>query len=235
MIETCKGKENLIIVLRDFGAINDNPDPQEILENIALIKEKLKKMIEHKEKLGFSDVDLEISSLMHQFTYFGTLIYLFYPLERTFEMINQINSNLNSEETTMVQVQAIDFCNRKSFVGLTLFSLETLLDVIAEKHKILFNSKDSITKKYLNVMDFFDIEHGEYKNLLNIFHYTRNSLHSGTKIKKEWGPLRYKGKEFSVKIGQKYVEHTTWNYFTYFTSEIIGIFEKIYQSPKFQN
>lgn len=221
--------------MRDSGTINDNPDPQEILENIALIKEKLRRMIIHKEKLGFSDVDLEISSLMHQFTYFGTLIHLFYPLEKTFEMINQIKSNPNSEETTTVQVQAIDFCNRKSFVGLTLFSLETLLGVIAEKHEILFNSNDSITKKYLKVMDFFDIEHMEYENLLKIYHYTRNSLHSGTKIKKEWGPYTYKGKEFSVKIGQKYVEHTTWNYFTYFTSEIIGIFEKIYQSSKFKN
>ena len=214
---------------------NDNPDPQEILENIALIKEKLRSMIEHKEKLGFSDVDKEISSMMHQFTYFGIIIHKFYPLERTFEMINQFNSNPNSEEIAMVQVQAIDFCNRKSFVALTSFSLETLLEVIAEKHEIHFNSNDNITSKYLQVMDFFDIEHEEYENLLNIFHYTRNTLHSGTKIKKEWGPFRYKGKEFSVKIGQKYVEHTTWNYFTYFTSEIIGIFEKIYQSPKFQN
>jgi len=214
---------------------NESPDPQEILENIVLIKEKLRKMIEYKEKLGFSDVDLEISSLMHQFTYFGTLVHSFYPLERTFEMIDQTNSNPNSEETTMVQVQAIDFCNRKSFVVLTSFSLETLLDVIAEKHKILFNSRDSIVNKYLKVMDFFDIELGEYENLLKIFHYTRNSLHSGTKIKKEWGPYTYKGKEFSVKFGQKHVEHTTWNYFTYFTSEIIGIFEKIYKSKKFKN
>ena len=224
-----------INVLSAFDTINDNPDPQEILENIVLIKEKLRKMIKHKEKLGFSDVDLEISSLMHQFTYFGNLIYSFYPLEKTFEMINQINSNPNSEETTMVQVQSIDLCNRKSFVVLTSFSLETLLGIMAEKHEVLLKSGDPIIDKYLKVMNFFDIEYGEYENLLKIFHYTRNSLHSGTKIKKEWGPYMYKGKEFSVKIGQKFVEHTTWNYFTYFTNEIIGIFEKIYQSPKFKN
>lgn len=213
-------------------ANNDNSDPKEILDNIVLIKAKLRGMIEHKQQTGFSDIDLEISSLMHQFTYFSTLVYSFYPLEKTFEMMDQINPN--NEKTTIVQVREFDFCNRKSFVVLTSFSLETLLNVIAERHSILFKPKDSITKKYLTVMDFFEIDHGEYENLLKIFHYTRNSLHSGTKIKQDWGPFSYKGKEFSVKIGQEYVEHTTWNYFTYFTSEIIGIFEKIYKSKNFK-
>jgi len=84
-------------------------------------------------------------------------------------------------------------------------------------------------------MDYFEIDHEEYEDLLKIFHYTRNTLQSGTHITKDAEPWMYKGKTFTFKIGQKKVEHTSWHYFTYFTSEIIEIFEKIYKSPKFNN
>lgn len=219
-----------------------NSDPQEeffdhmeVVRNILSLNQRLRKMIEHKEESGFSDIDLEISGLMHQMTYFSTLIQLLYPLERTFEMMKSNPTNPNDEETIKSQVIAIDFNTRKSFLVLAAFSLETLLYVIAEKHSIILNEQDAITQNYLKVMDFFEIEHDEYENLLKIFRYTRNSLHSGTKIKKSWGPFTYQGKIFSATVGQGYVEHTTWNYFTYFTHEIVGIFEKIYKSSKFVN
>ena len=210
-------------------------DHMEVARNIISLNQKLRRIIEHKEETGFSDIDLEISALMHQMTYFSTLVQLFYPLETTFERMKLNPTNPNDDETIKAQVIAIDFNCRKSFLVLTAFSLETLLMAIAEKHSISLNPRDSITKNYLTVMDYFEIDHGEYEDLLKIFHYTRNTLHSGTKIKKSSPPLTYKGKTFTFEIGQKFMEYTTWNYFTYFTSEIIEIFEKIYKSTKFNN
>lgn len=217
-----------------------NNDPQEeyfdhmeVTKNILSLNKKLRRIIEHKEESGFSDIDLEISGLMHQMTYFSILVQMFYPLETTFERMRLNPTNPNNDDTIKSQVLMIDFANRKSFLVLTAFSLETLLKVIAKKYSIYLDPRDSITKNYLKVMDYFEIEHEEYEDLLKIFHYTRNTLHSGTHITKNSGPLRYKGKTFTFEIGQKNVEHTSWNYFTYFTSEIIEIFEKIYKSPKF--
>lgn len=220
--------------------VEDNPeneyfDHMEVVKNIISLNQRLRKMIEHKEKIGFSDIDLEISGMMHQLTYFSTLIQLFYPLETTFKRMKMNPTNPNDDETIKSQVIAIDFNSRKSFLVLMAFSFETLLYAIAEKHGIELNHKDSIVTNYLKVIDYFEIDRDQYENLLKIFHYTRNSLHSGTKIKKAWGPFVYQGKEYSVTVGQGYVEHTTWNYFTYFAHEITGIFEKIYKSPKFNN
>lgn len=219
-----------------------NSDPQaeyfdhvEVVKNIVLLNKKLRAIIEHKEESGFSDIDLEISSLMHQMTYFSTLVQLFYPLEKTYEMMKQNPTNPNDDNTIKSQVISIDFNNRKSFLVLTAFSFETLLKVIAKKYSISLDSRNSITENYLKVMDYFEIDHEEYEDLLKVFHYTRNTLHSGTHITKDSEPLRYKGKTFTFKIGQKNVEHTTWNYFTYFTSQIIEIFAKIYKSPKFNS
>ncbi len=114
-------------------------------------------------------MDLEISGLMHQMSYFSTLVQLLYPLERTFEMMKSNPTNPNDDETIKAQVVAIDFNCRKSFLVLTAFSLETILKVIAEKHSICLNPRDSITKNYLDVMNYFEIDHGEYEDLLKFF------------------------------------------------------------------
>jgi len=218
------------------------PDPETeyfdhvaVHTNILLLHKKLRLMIIDKEESKFSDIDLEISAMMHQMSYFSILIQMFYPLEKTYEGMRNNSTNTNTDDVIKAQVLSIDFNNRKSFLVLTAFSLETLLHKIADKYSISLNKRESITCNYLTLMDYFEIEHDEYENLLNIFHYTRNSLHSGTIIKKEWGPLQYKEKIFGVKIGQEYVEHTTWDHFIYFTNEILDIFKKIYASPKFNN
>jgi len=217
------------------------PDPQQsffdhtrVVKNIQSLIKRLEKIIEHKEESNFSDIDLEISGLMHQMSYFSILIQLFYPLETTYDRIRTNLTNPNDDKTVKAQVISIDLNCRKSFLVLNCFSLETLLRIIIEKHDIRSDSRNGIVNDYLNVLDYFEIGRNEYENLLKIFHYTRNSLHSGTKIKKEWGPFSYKGKDFSAKIG-KQVEHASWDYFTYFTHEMVEIFEKIYKSSKFNN
>lgn len=208
-------------------------DHKELFKNILNLNKKLRRIIEHKTEAEFSDIDLEISGLMHQMTYFSTLVQLFYPLETTYNRMRLNPTNPNSDEVIEKQVESIDFNCRKSFLVLTAFSFETLLGVIAKKYAISFDDCHSMTLKYLKVIDYFEIEREEYEDLLKIFHYTRNTLHSGTHVTKDSEPLQYKGKTFIFEIGQRNVEHTTWNYFTYFTSEIIEIFEKIYKSSKF--
>src|SRR5579863_3173241 len=119
-----------------------NSDPQaeyfdhEVAKNISSLHKKLRAIIEHRVKSGFSDTDLEISSLMHQMTYFLILIQLFYPLEKIYEMLKRNPTNPNNDDVIKSQVSAIDFNNRKSFLVLTAFSFETLLKVIAKKHSI---------------------------------------------------------------------------------------------------
>ncbi len=210
-------------------------DHVSVYKNLHQMSDKLNLLIKDNEKSGFSDIDLEISGMMHCMTYFSIIVQMFYPLETTFERMKQNPTNPNTDDTIKAQVENIDFINRKSFLVITAFNFETLLNVIAEKHSIIFNSQYRIIDNYLQVFDYFGIKHEKYENLLKIFHYTRNTLHSGTKIKRAWGPLDFEGEIFSVQLGQKPIKHTSWDYFTYFTDRMINIFKEIYESPKFDN
>ena len=210
-------------------------DHVSVYKNLHQMSDELNLLIKDNEKSGFSDIDLEISGMMHSMTYFSIIVQMFYPLETTFERMKQNPTNPNTDDEIKAQVENIDFINRKSFLVITAFNFETLLNVIADKHSIIFNSQYRIIDNYLQVLDCFEIKREKYENLLRIFHYTRNTLHSGTKIKRAWGPLNFEGEEFSVQLGQKLIKHTSWNYFTYFTSRMINIFKEIYESPKFDN
>jgi|APSaa5957512535_1039671.scaffolds.fasta_scaffold04523_6 hypothetical protein len=206
---------------------------EEVYKNILNLNRRLRKIIEHKKESEFSDIDLEISGLMHQMTYFSTLVQVLYPLERTYHLFRLSPKNPNPDNVIEKHVEAVDFNCRKSFLVLTAFSFETLLGVISKTYSISLDGCGSMDQKYLRIMDFFDIEREEYQNLIKIFYYTRNTLHSGTHVTRDSSPLTYKGKTFFFEIGQSHVEHTTWNYFTYFAHEIVSIFEKIYKSQKF--
>lgn len=221
--------------MNENNNFNKSFDHVSIYKNLHQMSDKLNLLIKDNEKSGFSDIDLEISGIMHSMTYFSIIVQMFYPLETTFERMKQNLTNPNTDDTIKSQVENIDLINRKSFLVITAFNFETLLNVIADKHGIIFNSQYRIIDNYLQVFDYFGIKHEKYENLLKIFHYTRNTLHSGTKIKRAWGPLDFEGETFSVQLGQKLIKHTSWDYFTYFTDRMINIFKEIYESPKFDN
>lgn len=183
-----------------------------------------------KQEENFDEIEIQLSGLMHLLAYFLIQIGLLYPLKDTIEHLKQSQPNSN-ESVIRSHVTFIDMTCKQSFVVLTAFSLETILKLIAERYGISFNDKDTISKKYCTVMKYFDVEIGEREALLDIFYWTRNTMHYGGKVSRE-GHRKYKGCDFDFIIGST-MKHAEWQYFTYFVSEIINIIQEIIKSPKF--
>ena len=180
---------------------------------------------------------LEISALHYQMQFFRHTIDMWYPLEDTAKKfaINPHNQNIKSEIIDNFVKQS-DFCLRKAFLALTQFNLETLLNVIIEKYKIeMKDNGGTLFDKYRKAIEYFEIVDNNYESLLRIYHMLRNTLHSGTRITKNFGPYTYRGQIFELKIGQEFVVFSSWRYFTFFTNEVLCIFEKIFESPKYKS
>lgn len=212
-----------------------NPDKKEILTNMKLLYDKLSAMIPKQPPAKLDIVELEISGMMHEIEFFKAMIEIIYPLERTYEGLksNPIN-NIIESDTIEKFVQAMDFNLRKSFLTVTQFNLETLLGVIAKEHEITFRERQSLLKRYIQVMNYFEINSEDFLDLLKTYHYLRNTLHSGTKITEDFGPYHYKGCTFEAKEGQDYIKFADWRHFTWFTSEVLDIFVSILKSKKYK-
>jgi len=211
----------------------DNDGKERILINLANLILKISPMILNKP--AKTSVELELSGLMHDIRYHMDLVTIFHPLDE-YRKKCIANFNLN-EEAAQVFVSRADTNIRKSFITLTLFSLETILKIIAEYHKISIPESD-IIKKYKLVMKYFDIYSKENENLVKILHYTRNTLHSGDRVDKE-SHLSYNGKifDFMPKEKQKEkraLESTNWNYLTYLFQQLLDIFNQITTSQKYK-
>lgn len=183
-----------------------------------------------KKEADFDEIEIQVSSLMHLLAYFEIQVGLLYPLKNTILHLKQSQPNAD-EDVISSHVTYLDLTCKQSFVVLTAFTFETLLTLIAEKYGISFLDKISLTKKYGIVMQYFDVEMGEREALLDIFHWTRNTLHYGGKVTRE-GHLKYKGGNFDFIVGQQ-MKHADWDYFTYFVGDIIEIFREILKSQKF--
>ena len=187
-------------------------------------------MIKDKREEDFDQIEIQLSGLMHLLVYFNIQIGLLYPLKNTIEYLKQSQSNAN-ESIIRNHVTFIDMICKQEFVVLIAFSLETTMKLIAEKYGISLNRRESISKQYCTIMQYFDVKVGERDALLDIFHWTRNTLHSGGKVTME-GYRKYKGGDFYFKIGDT-MKHAEWEYFTYFVSDILDIIQEILKSPKF--
>lgn len=216
--------------------LNGNEYPYYYYENTTLqrylneLLQKVSVMIKDKREDDFDDIEIQLSGLMHLLAYFLIQIGLLYPLKATIERL--IQSQPNADEAVIrSHVTFIDMTCKQSFVVLTAFSLETILKLIADKYQIPFNDGDSVSKRYCAVMRYFDVEIGERDALLDIFYWTRNTLHYGGKVTKE-GSRKYKGGNFDFIVGET-MKHAEWEYFTYFVSDIINIVQEIFKSSKF--
>lgn len=192
--------------------------------------QKISVMIKDKREEDFGEIEIQLSGLMHLLMYFNIQIGLLYPLKNTIEYLKQSQSNVN-EYIIRNHVTYIDMACKQSFVVLTAFSLETIMKLIVEKYAIPIIDNDSVSKKYCKMMKHFDVEIGERDALLDIFYWTRNTLHYGGKVTRE-NHQKYKGGEFNFEVG-KTMKHAEWEYFTYFVSDILNIIQEILQSPKF--
>lgn len=212
--------------------------PHYVYENKTLqhnmngLLEKASTMInKEKKEENFDEIEIQISGLLHLLAYFQIQIGLLYPLKDTILRLKQSQPNADVDVISS-HVTYIDITCKKSFIVLTAFTFETILKFIAEKYGVSFpDKKISLTKKYCVVMEYFGVEIGERAVLLDIFHWTRNTLHHGGKVTQE-NHLKYKGGEFHF-IPDQEMKHADWDYFTYFVGDIIDIFRDILKSPKF--
>jgi len=210
----------------------DNAGKERILESLADLILQISPMILNKP--GKTSVELELSGLMHDIRFHSELVTIFHPIDEYYKKC--ITDYYLNEKAAHIFVSRADRNIRKSFVTLTLFSLETILKLIATHHKISISKENTICK-YKSVMKYFDIYSEENENLVKILHYTRNTLHNGDRVDKE-AHISYQGKIFDFvpkeKQKGKYVlESTTWNYLPYFFQQLLEIFRKIIISQKF--
>jgi len=183
-----------------------------------------------------TSIALEFSGLMHDIRYHRELVNVFYPLEVYYQkLITEFNLN---EEAVKIAVSRTDRNMRKSFVTLTLFSLETILKHIAKYHEISFQNNNTISL-YVSVMKYFDIYSKNNENLVKILHYTRNTLHNGDRVDKE-AHLSYNEKTFDfipnpdlTQKDRKQLDSTKWDYLTYLFQQLLEVFQQIIISPKY--
>lgn len=207
----------------------------ELIQNFDRLHDRLFKMVSKPpDSQDLNVVELEISGMMYDVQYFKGMIQITYPLETMGRalLMNPINSD--RPRTVELFVQRADFNMRKSFITIMQFNLETMLGIIAKEHEIIFNENTPILKRYNIVMNYFGITSNHYQPLLKTYHYVRNTLHVGTKIKKDFGSYSYKGCTFEAKNGQAYIKFADWRHFTWFTSEVLEIYEKIFASDKYK-
>jgi|GEM_PF-5469568 hypothetical protein len=206
----------------------------ELIKNLDSLHERLFKMIPKSIDDGnLNNVELEISGMMYDVQYFKGLIQITYPLETMGRALLVNPANVGRIRHVELFVQRTDFNMRKSFITIMQFNLETLLGIIAKEHEIIFSKNTPILKRYNTIMNFFTITTNNYQPLLKTYHYVRNTLHVGTKIKDDFGPYIYKGCKFETKKGQGYIKFADWRHFTWFTSEVLEIYEKILASNKY--
>jgi len=152
-----------------------------------------------------------------------------YPLREIYDILKSKNPNLD-EKKAEVLIQIVDLNAKSSFVSMYGFQVETILKQIANVYNIDMNSR-SMRTKFQNVLEYFETSSDDKLNLIDVFYWTRNTLHNGGIVDRR-GETSYKGHTYKFEIGKE-IEHATWDYFTYFGSEIIGLFEDILNSKKY--
>ena len=206
--------------------LNLSGDELEIKNNLLnLMKISSSIMQKHPRK---NPIRLEFSGLVHDIRYHMELVDHFYPLDVFLkDFLNQHNPNKGAAK---IFVSRADRSIRKSLITMTLFTLETILKIIAKHHKITIPKKSTVSK-YTNIMQYFDIYSDENRNLVNILHYTRNTLHNGERVGKE-DHLTYMGTTYDFVKGQN-INSTSWTHLTYLIQQLLYIFKQIIESPKY--
>ena len=200
-----------------------------LVRNLQMLIERNSGSLKNKKESEFSNVDLYINHFSHHLTVHLFKIKKFYPL-----IINQeeLESTFSSLSISIMEplIETIDLDSKSSFITLCCFQFETILKKISEAHKIKLENK-SMRIKFENVLKYFDIPLDDKLDLIDVFYWTRNTLHDGGKVNKS-GTRTYAGQKYVFEI-DKPLLHTHWRNFIYFASEILGIFEQILNSEKY--
>ena len=152
-----------------------------------------------------------------------------YPLSQFYELLKIRNEQ--NEYIIKSIVETINLDLKASFVTLCGFQIENIIKQIADVNGIEIRERSSIDGKFKKVLTYLDIPLDDKLELIKIFYYTRNTLHSGYRATKSVD-ITYKDMTFSF-IENKTIKHTNWNDFIYFVNEIIGLIEQILNSKKY--
>lgn len=203
-----------------------------IIENLANLSIKASSIMSNLPPKN--PVREEFSGLMHDIRYHIELVNIFHPLDDSIKKFTKSSDMKGDAIVTFVT--RVDRNIRKSFVTMTLFSLETILKIIAKHHGIKI-PKNKVIDKYKKTMRYFKIYSEEKENLIKILHYTRNTLHNGDRVDQE-SHLQYKGKSFNFIPKQKQkeeekLESTDWFNLIFFLQDLFDIFIEIVKSKKY--
>ncbi len=92
-------------------------------------------------------------------------------------------------------------------------------------------NNQTMRTRFESVLQYFEIPMEDKLDLIDIFYWTRNTLHNGARVDRS-GDRSYDGFTYVFEIG-KPLKHVHWRYLTYFVSEIIEIFEQILSAKKY--
>ncbi len=176
----------------------------------------------------------EFSGLMHDIRYHIELVNIFHPLDDSIKKFTK--SSDMKDDAIVIFVTRVDRNIRKSFVTMTLFSLETILKIIAKHHGIKI-PENNVIDKYKKIMRYFETYSEEKGNLIKILHYTRNTLHNGDRVDQE-AHLQYKGKLFNFIPKQKQkeeekLESIDWFNLIFLLQDLFDIFLEIIKSKNY--
>lgn len=183
-----------------------------------------------KNEKELSEVDLCINSFHLHLMVHEIHIHDFYPLKDTYNYLKSGISNLDEKQVNAL-TQIIDLNAKSSFISMCGFQIETILKKIAKPHNICIDN-GSMRTKFQCVLKFFEIPSKDNLDLIDIFYWTRNTLHNGGIVDKQ-GEILYQTHTYKFEKNKE-MEHATWDYYTYFVCKIIGIFEEILNSKKYK-
>ena len=202
-----------------------------LINNFKELINRCGSLLEGKDEKDFNEVDLWINSFTHHLAVHQLHVDTFYPLAKSRGMFEMMQPQLDQN----IMNSFIDILDRNAkscFVTMCGFQVETILKWIAQIHNIKLNGR-SMRNKFKNVLDYFEIVNDDKLNLIDIFYWTRNTLHNGGSVTRS-ATRSYKRHIFVFKTGNT-ITHATWDYLTYFVNEIIELLEEILRAKKYNN
>lgn len=205
-------------------------DSTNLVTNFQRLINRNFSLLKNKKEDELNQVDLYINFFSHHLMVHQMHINVFYPLKNNYDRLKAVNPNLDEKKANTF-IQIIDLNAKSSFVSMCGFQLEAILKQIAKTHDIKMN-EGSMRSKFQSVLKYFEISSEDKLNLIDVFYWTRNTLHNGGIVDRP-DETSYKGHTYEFEVS-KGIKHATWDYFTYFVSEIIGLFEEILNSKKYK-
>ena len=157
-------------------------------------------------------------------------LYAHYMVIRSFYPLCQIRDRIQSEcgivdhDTQESMIEGVDMNTRAWFVTMCGFGFEKIIVEISKRNGIKYD-RLNIKPKFKGVLDKFKLPYDENLNLVDIFYYTRNTLHNGGVVSSDV-TLEYKGRKFEF-TSNEVMKHAGWGSLIFLAREIIRLLDTI--------